>query len=65
MSTLNLFATPELCKKCMHYIPKEKTCMRSVVAVSKSKVFYDFAKAVRHDPQRCGIKAVWFQEAEP
>jgi len=62
---LNLFITPELCKKCIHYNSKEKTCMRSVVALSKSKVFYDFAKAVRYDQKRCGVDAKWFQEAEP
>jgi hypothetical protein len=62
---LNLFITPELCKKCIHYKSTDKTCMRSVVALSKSKVFYDFAKAVRHDPKKCGANAIWFQEAEP
>ena len=63
--TLKLFATPELCKKCIHYNSKEKTCVRSIVATSKSKVFYDYAKAVRNDPKRCGLEATWFQEAEP
>ena len=52
--TLNLFVTPELCKKCIHYNSKEKTCVRSIVA-----------KAVRYDPKRCGPDAKWFQEAEP
>jgi hypothetical protein len=65
MPSLNLFATPELCKKCIHYRSQEKTCMRAIVATSKSKVFYDYAKAVRHDPKKCGIEAIWFQEAEP
>ena len=65
MPALNLFATPELCKKCIHYRSQEKTCMRAIVATSKSKVFYDYAKAVRHDPKKCGIAAIWFQEAEP
>ena len=66
MSTVTtLFATPELCKKCIHYNSKEKTCVRSIVATSKTKVFYDYAKAVRYDPKRCGPDAKWFQEAEP
>jgi hypothetical protein len=39
--------------------------MRAIVATSKSKVFYDYAKVVRHDPKKCGIEANWFQEAEP
>ena len=38
MPALNLFATPELCKKCIHYNSKEKTCMRAIVATSKTKV---------------------------
>jgi len=61
MSTLNLFVTPELCKMCIHYNSKERTCVRSIVAKSKSEV----AKAVRYDPKRCGPDAKWFQEAEP
>ena len=65
MTVTTLFATPELCKKCIHYNSKEKTCVRSIVATSKSKVFYDYAKAVRNDPKRCGPDAKWFQEAEP
>ena len=65
MSTLNLFVTPELCKMCIHYNSKERTCVRSIVAKSKSEVFYDYAKAVRYDPKRCGPDAKWFQEAEP
>jgi len=65
MTSLNLFVTPELCKKCIHYRSQEKTCMRAIVAVSKKKVFYDYAKVVRHDPKKCGIEAIWFQEAEP
>jgi len=65
ITTLNLFPTSELCKKCIHYNSKDKTCVRSIVAVSKSKVFYDFAKTIRNDPKKCGIDALWFQEAEP
>ena len=65
MATLNLFVTPALCKKCIHYNSKERTCVRSIVAKSKSEVFFDYAKAVRYDPKRCGPDAKWFQEAEP
>ena len=59
---LKLFATPALCKQCTHYNATDKTCERSVVATSKSKVFHDFAKAVRNDPKRCGVEAIWFEE---
>jgi len=62
---MNLVVTPELCKMCIHYNSKEKTCVRSIVAKSKSEVFFDYAKAVRYDPKRCGPDATWFQEAEP
>jgi hypothetical protein len=65
MSTLNILATPELCKKCIHYNAKERTCIRSIVGVSKSKILYDYAKYVRNDPKKCGVDAIWFQEAEP
>jgi len=65
MATLTPFVTPELCKKCIHYNSKDRTCVRSIVATSKSKVFYDYAKAVRYDPKRCGPDVTWFQEAEP
>ena len=62
---MNLVVTPELCKKSIHYNSKDRTCVRSIVATSKSKVFYDYAKAVRYDPKRCGPDATWFPEAEP
>jgi len=62
MTTLNLFATPELCKKCVFYDPRYKTCKKSVVAISKSKEYHDFAKSVRNDPDRCGIEALWFEK---
>lgn len=61
MSILNL---PELCKKCIHYNSNEKTCSRSIVAVSKSKIFYDYAKAVRNDQERCGIDGKWFSDTK-
>jgi hypothetical protein len=59
---LNVYATPELCKLCKHYNFIDRTCSLSVAAKSKSKTFYDFAKAVRNDPKRCGIEAYWFEE---
>jgi hypothetical protein len=59
---LKLFAAPALCKQCVHYNANDKTCERSIVAKSKSKVFHDFAKIVRNDPKRCGVEAIWFQE---
>jgi hypothetical protein len=65
MLTLNLFPTPVLCKKCIHYRAKEGTCVRSIIATSKSKVFYSYTKSVRDDEDKCGPDAVWFQEAEP
>jgi hypothetical protein len=57
--------TPELCKRCAFYINREKTCSRSTVAVSKTKTYYDFAKSVRLDPERCGPEGKLFvQRAE-
>jgi hypothetical protein len=37
-----------------------KTCKTSIVAVSKTRKFYDFAKSVRLDPERCGPDAKFF-----
>jgi len=50
-----------LCKVCMYYNATEKTCVRSVVAVSPGKVHHDYAKAVRLDNNRCGPKGEWFE----
>jgi hypothetical protein len=33
-----------------------------LVAVSKGKVYHDYAKLVRYDPKRCGPHAKWFEE---
>ena len=52
--------TPLLCKVCVHYDPDYKTCNTSVIAVSKTQKYYDFAKSVRQDPKRCGPSAVRF-----
>ena len=51
-----------LCKVCLYYNPGDKTCGRSLVAVSKGKVYHDYAKAVRLDKNRCGPKGKWFHE---
>ena len=51
-----------LCKVCLYYNPGDKTCGRSIVAVSKGKVHHDYAKAVRLDKMRCGPRGKWFEE---
>jgi len=51
-----------LCKICLYYNPGDKTCGRSIVAVSKGKVFHDYAKAVRLDKTRCGPQGKWYDE---
>lgn len=51
-----------LCKICLYYNPGDKTCGRSIVAVSKGKVFHDYAKAVRLDKMRCGPQGKWYTE---
>ena len=52
-----------LCKVCYYYNPGDKTCGRSLVAVSRNKVHHDYAKAVRLDPKRCGPQGKWFLES--
>ena len=51
-----------LCKICLYYNPGDKTCGRSIVAVSKGKVYHDYAKAVRLDKNRCGPQGKWYDE---
>ena len=51
-----------LCKTCLYYNPGDKTCGRSLVAVSKNKVYHDYAKLVRYDAKRCGPQGKWFVE---
>ena len=51
-----------LCKICLYYNPGDKTCGRSLVAVSKGKVYHDYAKIVRTDAKRCGPQGRWFEE---
>jgi hypothetical protein len=57
---LDALVTPALCKTCVFYSPALKTCKTSIVAVSKTRKFYDFAKSVRLDPERCGPDAKFF-----
>ena len=52
-----------LCKVCFHYNHAEKTCGRSVIAVSRGRIFHDYAKAVRLDKSKCGPEGKWFVEA--
>lgn len=49
-----------LCKICIYYNSTEKTCVRSIVAVSPGKVHHDYAKFVRLDKKRCGPNGSWF-----
>ena len=51
-----------LCKVCFHYNHQDKTCGRSVVAVSPGKIHHDHAKSVRLDKKRCGPQGKWFVE---
>ena len=51
-----------LCKVCLYYNHGDKTCGRSIVAVSKGKVFNDYAKSVRLDKTKCGPQGAWFHE---
>jgi hypothetical protein len=51
-----------LCKVCLYYNHGDKTCARSIVAVSKGRVYHDFAKLVRYDAKRCGPHGKWFEE---
>ena len=58
---LRYVVTPELCKHCANYVPQHKTCTTSVVAVSKTAKYYDFAKSVRMDSARCGPEATRYR----
>lgn len=51
-----------LCKVCMYYNATEKTCVRSIVAVSPGKIHHDYAKFVRLDKTKCGPQGKWFVE---
>jgi len=49
-----------LCKLCLYYNSGDKTCGRSLVAMSKTKVYHDYAKLVHYDAKRCGPHGKWF-----
>lgn len=49
-----------LCKVCLFYDHREKTCARSVVAVSREKIHHNYAKFVRLDKDQCGPGGKWF-----
>jgi hypothetical protein len=51
-----------LCKMCIYYNPREKTCVRSVVAVSQGKIHHNYAKFVRLDKNQCGPEGKWFHD---
>ena len=51
-----------LCKLCIYYNHREKTCARSVVAVSQGKIHHNYAKFVRLDKNQCGPQGKWFTE---
>jgi hypothetical protein len=50
----------ELCKMCVYYVPANKTCVRSVVAVSKNVIHHDYARNARLNSKLCGKNARWF-----
>jgi hypothetical protein len=51
-----------LCKVCLYYNPRDKTCGRSVVAVSNGQIHHNYAKAVRLDKTQCGPQGAWYAE---
>lgn len=51
-----------LCKVCLYYNPGDKTCGRSLVAVSNGKVHHNYAKYVRLDKNQCGPQGKWFTD---
>jgi len=51
-----------LCKVCLYYNHGDKTCGRSLVAVSNGKVHHNYAKFVRLDKNQCGPQGKWFTE---
>jgi hypothetical protein len=52
----------ELCKMCVYYVPANKTCVRSVVAVSRNVIHHDSARNARINSKLCGKNARWFVE---
>jgi len=53
-------APPPLCKLCAFYLPETQTCKTSIVALSKTTVYYNFAQSVRDNPKKCGPQGVHF-----
>ena len=51
-----------LCKVCLYYNHGDKTCGRSIVAVSKGQIFHNHAKSVRLDKNQCGPQGKWYEE---
>ena len=51
-----------LCNVCLYYNSAEKTCVRSVVAVSRGKIHHNYAKFVRLDKDQCGPQGKWYLE---
>ena len=51
-----------LCKVCLYYKHTDKTCVRSVVAVSKGNIHHNYAKFVRLDKNQCGPQGKWYLE---
>jgi hypothetical protein len=51
-----------LCKVCLYYNSGDKTCVRSVVAVSRGKIHHNYAKFVRLDKDQCGPQGKWYME---
>jgi hypothetical protein len=53
-----------LCKVCAYYNAAEKTCSRSIIAVSHNKFHHDYAKTVRLDKTQCGPQGKWFAKKQ-
>ena len=51
-----------LWKVCLYYNSTEKTCVRSIVAVSPGKIHHNYAKFVRLDKKQCGPQGKWYVE---
>jgi len=53
-----------LCKICLYYNPGDKTCGRSVIAVSNGEIHHNYAKYVRLDKMQCGPQGAWYAEIQ-
>ena len=56
--------TPKkLCKDCKFFIANEKLCMKFYdIDLVTGKKDYDYASSVRHDNNKCGEDAKYFEE---